>query len=182
MRREEALRLINQYIKNENLKKHLLAVEACMKAVAKYFNEDEEKWGLCGLLHDLDYEETNRQPEKHGILTVEILKKENFADQEVLNGILAHCEKKIPENKLEKSIYAIDPLTGLIIAACLMHPDKKLKSLDVGFVLRRFKEKKFAAGANREQIKKCEELGLSLENFVEICLKAMQAIDKELGL
>lgn len=182
MKREEALELINHFIKNENLKKHLLAAEACMKELAKYFNEDEEKWGLCGLLHDLDYEETNKNSKKHGILTVEILKERNFNDEEILNGILAHCEKKISENKLEKLIYAVDPLTGLIASACLMHPDKKLKSLDGDFVLRRFKEKKFAAGANREQIKKCEEIGLSLENFIEICLKAMRAIDKELSL
>ncbi|MEO0096763.1 MAG: HD domain-containing protein [candidate division WOR-3 bacterium] len=182
MKREEALKLIDNFIKNENLKKHSLAVEACMRRLAKYFNEDEEKWGLCGLLHDLDYEETNRNPENHGIRTVEILKERNFNDEEVLNGILAHCEKKNPENKLEKAIYAIDPLTGLIIAACLMHPDKKLRSLDVNFVLRRFKEKKFAAGANREQIKKCEEIGLNLERFIEFCLSAMQEIAEILGL
>ncbi|MEO0088991.1 MAG: HD domain-containing protein [candidate division WOR-3 bacterium] len=182
MKREEALKLIDNFIKNENLKKHSLAVEACMRRLAAYFNEDEEKWGLCGLLHDLDYEETNRNPENHGIRTVEILKERNFNDEEVLNGILAHCEKKNPENKLEKSIYAVDPLTGLIVAACLMHPDKKLKSLDVSFVLRRFKERKFAAGANREQIKKCEEIGLSLEKFIEICLSAMQEVAEEIGL
>lgn len=182
MQREEARELINNFIKNENLKKHCLAVEACMRKLAKYFNEDEEKWGLCGLLHDLDYEETSKNPEKHGIRTVEILKERDFTNEEILNGILAHCEKKQPENNLEKAIYAIDPLTGLIVAACLMHPDKKLKSLDVNFVLRRFKEKKFAAGANREQIRKCEELGLSLEKFIEICLSAMQEISEELGL
>ncbi|MCS7249380.1 MAG: HDIG domain-containing protein [candidate division WOR-3 bacterium] len=182
MEREEALKLVSEYIKNENLKKHSLAVEACMRKLARYFNENEEKWGLCGLLHDLDYEETNKNPEKHGIRTIEILKEKNFNDPEILNGILAHCEKKQPENNLEKAIYAIDPLTGLIVAACLMHPDRKLKSLDVNFVLRRFKEKKFASGANREQIKKCEELGLSLEKFIEICLLAMQEIDNQLGL
>ncbi len=182
MEREEALKLIDSFIKNENLKKHSLAVEACMRKLANYLNEDEEKWGLCGLLHDLDYEETSKDPERHGIRTIEILKERNFNKEEILNGILAHCEKKNPENNLEKAIYAIDPLTGLIIASCLMHPDKKLRSLDVGFVLRRFKEKKFAAGANREQIKKCEEIGLNLEKFIELCLSAMQEIAESLGL
>ncbi|MEO0088249.1 MAG: HD domain-containing protein [candidate division WOR-3 bacterium] len=182
MTRGEALKLVDNFIKNENLKKHLLAVEACMRKLAKYFNEDEEKWGLCGLLHDLDYEETNKTPETHGSRTVEILKERNFYDKEIFNGILAHCEKKVPENKLEKTIYAVDPLTGLIVAACLMHPTKKLKNVDVNFVLRRFKEKKFAAGANREQIKKCEEIGLDLEKFIEICLSAMQEISEALGL
>lgn len=181
MERNEALNLVREKVKNENLRKHMLATEACMRKLAKYFGEDEERWGLCGLLHDLDYDETAKTPEVHGLKTVEWLKEKGI-EEGILFAILAHNCHKPTESLLEKALYAVDPLTGLIVASALMHPDKKLNSVDKDFVLRRFKEKKFAAGANREQIKSCEGMGISLEDFVEICLKAMQEIAADLGL
>lgn len=183
MNREEALNKIKQYVKNKNLIKHMLATEAIMRALAKKFNEDEEKWGITGLLHDIDYELTEKEPEKHSLLAEEILKNDNLP-QEIIEAIKAHNEiHGLPrETLLAKALYVVDPLTGLIVAAALVHPEKKLAPLDVNFILNRFKEKSFARGANREQIKKCEEIGLTLEEFIDIGLKAMKTISDDLGL
>jgi len=183
MNREEALNKIKQYVKNKNLIKHMLATEAIMRALAKKFNEDEEKWGITGLLHDIDYELTEKEPEKHSLLAEEILKNDNLP-QEIIEAIKAHNEiHGLPrETLLAKALYVVDPLTGLIVAAALVHPEKKLAPLDVNFILNRFKEKSFARGANRDQIKKCEEIGLTLEEFIDIGLKAMKTISDDLGL
>lgn len=181
MNRQEALDLVLEKVSNKNLVKHMLATEACMRKLARNLQEDEERWGICGLLHDLDYDETVQTPEVHGLKTVEWL-KERGIEEGILLAILAHNCHKPTESLLEKALYAVDPLTGLIVASALMHPDKKLKSIDQEFVLRRFKEKRFAAGANREQIKSCEGMGIPLEDFVGICLQAMQEIADDLGL
>lgn len=183
MTREEALNKVKQYIKNKNLIKHMLATEAIMRTLAKKFNEDEEKWGITGLLHDIDYELTEKEPEKHSLVAEELLKNDNLSE-EIIDAIKAHNEiHGLPrETPLAKALYAVDPLTGLIVAAALIHPEKKLAPLDVNFILNRFKEKSFARGANREQIKSCEELGLTLEEFIEIGLNAMKAISVDLGL
>ncbi len=181
MERKEILAWIDENIKNKNLKKHMLAVEACMRHLARKFGEDENKWGIAGLVHDIDYEKTKDTPEKHGLVSAEMLSEKGF-NEEIINAVKAHAGKKRPQAKIEIALYAVDPLTGLIVASALMHPEKKLKALDTGFVLRRFKEKRFAAGANREQIKKCEELGLSLEEFIEVCLSAMKEISQDLEL
>ena len=138
-------------------------------------------WGLAGLLHDLDYDETHRDMKKHGYKTVEILKEYGIPDT-VLHAILAHPGHVERKTLMDKALYASDPVTGLIVAAALVHPEKKLEPLDVSFIMRRFKEKHFAKGANRDQIKSCEEMGLSLEEFLDIALKAMKRISKELGL
>lgn len=177
---EEALELVNSKIKTNNLIKHSLAVEASMRELAFYLKEDEEIWGLAGLLHDLDYEETKDDFPRHGFRTVEML--EGKVDERILYTIKAHTGHVEAKSKMDVALYAIDPLTGLIVAACLMHPEKKLECLDEKFVLRRFKEKRFAVGASREQIMSCEKLGLLLENFIAIVLKGMQKIHSELGL
>jgi len=181
MKREEALKLVNKYLKNKNLVKHCLAVEACMRKLAERFNEDQEKWGLAGLVHDLDYEITQKNPELHTTETLKILEPYNL-DPDILHAIQAHAGKVPCTSKMDWAIFSADPLTGLIVAATLMHPSKRLKEVDLGFLKRRFKEKSFARGANREEIKKCENLGLSLDEFMEICLKAMQEISQDLGL
>jgi len=184
MEREKALNILRENLKNENLIKHSLAVEAVMRELAKNFNEDEEKWGITGLLHDIDYEKTKENPELHSKLGAEILKNLGF-DEEICEAVLTHNEihNIIPKTKMAKALFCVDPLTGLIVASTLVLPSKKLKDLEVKNVLNRFKEKSFAKGANREIIKKCEEyLGLSLEKFIEIALKGMKKIDKELEL
>jgi putative nucleotidyltransferase with HDIG domain len=181
MKREEALELVQEHLKNKNLVKHCLAVEACMKAVATRLNQDTEKWGLAGILHDLDYELTERSPELHTTETVKIL-KELEVEPEIIQAVQAHAGQVPCQSDMDWAIYSIDPLTGLIIAAALMHPSKKLKEVDPGFLMRRYKEKSFARGARREDIEQCQNINLELDEFLSICLKAMQEIDKDLGL
>jgi putative nucleotidyltransferase with HDIG domain len=181
MNREEALELLRQHLKNKNLVKHCLAVEACMKAVAQRLGHDPEPWGLAGVLHDLDYEITEKRPELHTTETVKILRAKGL-DEAVIHAVEAHAGKVSCESPMDWAIYSIDPLTGLIIAAALMHPDKKLKSIDLEFVKRRYKEKSFARGARREEIEQCANLGLGLDEFISLALAAMQGIDVDLGL
>ena len=181
MNRDEALELVQKYLKNKNLVKHSLAVEVCMKAIASRLNQDVEKWGLAGILHDLDYEITEKSPELHSTETVKIL-KEMGVDPDIMQAIQAHAAQVPCKSEMDWAIYSIDPLTGLIIAATLMHPSKKLKEVDLEFVKRRYKEKSFARGAKREDIEQCRNIGLELDEFIFLCLGAMQGIDKDLGL
>ena len=181
MTREQAYNLTRPRFSNKNLFKHVLAVEAVMRELAAHFGEDVEKWGLAGLLHDLDYEETADTPERHTLVTEELLQPYEL-DDDIIRAIKCHNRIVPCESRMDKALFAADPITGLIVAATLMHPDKKLRSMTAEFVLRRFKEKSFARGANRDQIASCSELGLSLEEFTEIALRGMQHINKELGL
>lgn len=181
MERSEAMDLVRSRVKNKNLVKHMLATEAVMCRLAQHFGEDEKLWGLTGLLHDLDYDETVNDFPRHGLVTAEILEGLGV-DGQIIDAVKAHPGHQEAKTNLDKALYAVDPLTGLIVAAALMHPSKKLGGVDVQFVLNRFKEKRFAAGANREQIKSCERLGLSLASFMQLALEAMQSIDEELGL
>lgn len=181
MTREEAMALVESKVKGKNLIKHMLAVEAIMRRVARHFNEDEGMWGLTGLLHDLDYDETVNDFDRHSLLTCDWLKDFDL-DERILYAIKAHPKKVEPKSKMDWTLFAADPLSGLIVAATLMHPTKKLKDVTVDFVLNRFKEKRFAAGASREDIKACEKIGLSLEQFVGLALEGMQGISDKLGL
>jgi putative nucleotidyltransferase with HDIG domain len=181
MTREDALVLVNKQLKNGNLIKHCLAVEACMKAVALRVGQDPEPWGLAGLLHDLDYEVTEKSPELHTSETVKILNGLGM-DPLIVHAVQAHAGKVPCANSMDWAIFSIDPLTGLIIAATLMHPTKKLRAIDLEFVKRRYKEKSFAKGARRDEIEQCVNLGLSLDEFITICIQAMQGIDQDLGL
>jgi putative nucleotidyltransferase with HDIG domain len=181
MLREEALTLLKQHLKNKNLIKHCLAVEACMKAVAVRLGHEPEPWGLAGILHDLDYEVTEKSPEFHTTETVKILREKGI-EEALIHAVQAHAGKVPCQTPMDWAIYSIDPLTGLIIASTLMHPDKKLKSIDLEFVKRRYKEKSFARGARREEIEESRNLGLDLDEFISICLAAMQGIDTDLGL
>jgi len=181
MNREEALNLVKSKVKGKNLVKHMLAVEAIMRRVAQHLNEDEKMWGLTGLLHDLDYDETVNDFDRHSLLTCEWLKDYNL-DERILYAIKAHPQKVEPKSKMDWALFATDPLSGLIVAAALMHPSKKLKNVTVEFMLNRFKEKRFAAGADRDRIRACEKLGLELEDFLDLSIKAMKEISEELGL
>jgi len=183
MNRKEALELVKSEVSKKNLIKHMLATEIAMKFLAEELDGDPKKWGLAGLLHDLDYDKTCDDFENHGILSAKILSEYDI-EQEIINAIRSHPNHEAypPETTMAKALYSVDSLTGLIVAAALMHPDKKLKSLDSDFIMRRFGEKRFAAGANREQIKDCEKLGIDLERFIDITLKAMQSISDDLGL
>ncbi len=181
MTRDEAYSIVVEHVKNKNLVYHMLACEAIMRALARRFGEDEQMWGIAGLLHDLDYPETMNDPAKHGLITVEML-KDKGVDKRILDAILAHCGKKEPETLMERALYAVDPMSGLIVASALITPDKKLSAIDGKFVKRRFKEKAFAKGANREQIRTCESFGIPLDEFLDIGVKAMQSIADKIGL
>ncbi|SEG08129.1 HDIG domain-containing protein [Caloramator fervidus] len=183
MNRDLALSHVKERVKNENLLKHMFAVEAVMRALAKRLNQDEEKWAICGLVHDIDYEETADLPEKHSIVGAEVLQSLGYPE-DVVYAVKAHNEiHGFPRlSLLDKALWAADPVTGLIIASALVLPDKKLESLTVESVLKKMKKKDFAKGANREQIKSIEDIGISLEEFISISLEAMKNIAKDLGL
>lgn len=194
MDRSEAYQLMLQMLENKNLQKHCLAVEAIMRALAVklhgMYPEDpaeefsEEQWGIVGLLHDADYEITGKDLSRHTVVMEEKLREIN-APERIINGVKAHSDTIKPnrENWMEKAVWACDELSGLITAVALVRPDKKLASVEVRSVMKRFPEKSFAAGAKREQILQgAQELGFSLEEFVTIALKAMQNIAPELGL
>jgi len=183
MTHEDALEAVRDNVENENLVKHMLATEAIMRTLANRMGEDEEKWGLAGLLHDIDVELTEGDMHSHGVLGSDLVREMDVGD-DIAQAILAHNETLgVPrETSLEKALFCADPLTGLITAAALVRPDKKLASVEVKSVRKRFKEKSFAAGASREGIASCSEIGMELDEFIELGLRAMQGIAGDLGL
>lgn len=183
MNRKEVLESVRENVENKNLVKHMLATEAVMRALARRLGENESEWGLTGLLHDIDVELTAGDMNAHSKLGAD-LARELGATEAMAQAILCHNQAHgIPcSTKLAKALYCVDPVTGLITAAALVRPDKKLAGLEAKSVLRRFKEKGFAAGADREQILACRELGIELEESIELALKAMQTIAPDLGL
>lgn len=183
MERAELVKEVESRIKTKNLFKHILAVEAVMRGLARHFGEDEDRWGAAGLLHDIDYEETKTDPATHSLLSGKMAQEMGF-DQEIVDAVKAHNEYHgLPRTTgMAKALYSGDPLTGLIVAAALVSPEKKLGAIDTAFVVHRMGEKSFAKGANRDIIRACSELGLSVEEFVAIGLSAMQRIHEELGL
>ena len=183
MNREEAIDYVRDNVENENLVKHMLATEAIMRSLAKRLGEDEEEWGLTGLLHDIDMELTEGDMSSHGKLGSDLV-MEIGGSEAMAHAILSHNEAHgiSLDTKLDKALFCADPLTGLITAAALVLPDKKLAGVKAESVRKRFKEKSFAASVNREQIAGCSELGIELDEFIELGLKAMQGIAEELGL
>ena len=168
-------------MKNPNLVKHCLAVEACMRAFADKLGEDADKWGLTGLLHDLDYEYTADDPDNHTLKTVEMLAGYDLP-ADILNAIKAHNMKAEIASKMDIALYTVDPTTGFITACALMHPTKSLEAVNLKRMKKRWKEKAFAKGASREQMQEGEKLGMELDEFLTTCLTAMQGISDELGL
>lgn len=181
MNREDAFVLLQEHLKNKNLVKHCLSVEACMRKFASHFGEDEDAWGMAGLLHDLDYEYTADDPDNHALKTAEMLADKGLSD-EIIHAIKAHNHKVEIKNNMDAALLTSDPATGFIIACALMHPDKKLNSVDLKFMKKRFKEKSFAKGASRDQMRECVAMGIELDDFLTMCLEAMQGIDDQLGL
>ncbi|KKS04653.1 hypothetical protein A2W70_05015 [Candidatus Curtissbacteria bacterium RIFCSPLOWO2_02_41_11] len=198
MTKEEALKTLEDLKNSPNMVKHALACGFVMRtlchhlssqssdlpseALAKEESFDLDDWEIVGLLHDADYELTNKSLDLHTEETTKKL-KETGADQTIIDAIRGHCDKAPRETQMAKAIYACDELTGLIVACALVQPDKKLKSVTVESVLKKFKDKSFARGASRDQIKTCEtELNIPLEEFTSITLKAMQEKAGELGL
>lgn len=182
--REEAYKLLAEYNKTDSLIKHALTVEAVMLHFAKLFNEeDKEKWGVIGLIHDLDYE---MYPDEHCTKTKEILTEKNWPE-DYIHAVVSHgwklCSDVEPVERMEKLLYTIDELTGLIAATALMRPSKSILDTEVKSVKKKWKQKGFAAGVNREIIETgAEMLGMELEQIMAETIKGMQKVAESIGL
>ena len=181
--REEAFTLLTRYNQNEALIKHALAVEGVMRYFARKRGEDEEKWGIIGLIHDLDYE---KYPDEHCRKTEEIL-KENAWPQEYIRAVISHgwgiCTDVEPQTELEKTLYAIDELTGLIVTTALVRPSKSVMDLKAKSVKKKWKEKRFAAGVDRSIIEKgAEMLGMELTDLITDTILGMRDVAEKIGL
>ncbi len=183
MNREGAWHLLCQYTKNPGLRKHGLAVEAAMLAYARKYGGDEETWAIVGLLHDFDYE-VHPNPEEHPVKGAEILRQRGVSE-EIVHAILCHANYLDVERRspMDKAIYAVDELTGLITAVALVKPGKSLDQVDVASVRKKMKDKGFARSVNREDIVKgAEELGVELDEHIAFVIQAMKPVAVELGL
>ena len=182
MTREAAWELLTEHTKSESLRKHALAVEACMRAYARRFGEDEERWGVTGLIHDFDYEKYPDAPD-HPLKGHEILTEKGWPE-EIRSAILGHADYTgVPrESRMSKALFACDELAGFITACSLVRPER-IRSLEAKSVRKRMKDKAFARSVSREDITRgAEELGVPLDEHVAFCIEAMRAIANELGL
>jgi len=183
MKREEALSIVREYVKNENLVRHMLAVEAAMRYYAEMMDGDVETWGLTGLLHDFDWE-IHPTLEEHPQAGVPIL-RERGVPEEIIRAIQSHADHTgIPRtSQMEKALFACDEITGLITAVALVRPSRSLYDLKVSSVKKKWKDKAFAAGANREEISRAtDEFGVELWQHVDHVIQAMRTIAPELDL
>jgi putative nucleotidyltransferase with HDIG domain len=183
MNRQEALDLVHQYVKNENLIRHMLAVEAAMRFYAEKYGEDPELWGIVGLLHDFDWE-IHPTLEEHPQAGAPIL-RQHGVPEEIIHAVLSHADHTgvARINRMEKALYACDEITGLITAVALVRPSRSLSDLEVSSVKKKWKDKAFAAGANRQEIEKAtQELGIDLWEHVGNVITAMRDIAPQLGL
>jgi putative nucleotidyltransferase with HDIG domain len=181
--REEAYQLLTEYNKSDSLIKHALAVEGVMRYFARKRGEDEEKWGVIGLIHDLDYE---KFPEEHCHKSEEILKEKGWPE-EYIRAVVSHgwglCSEVEPQTELEKVLYTIDELTGLVVTTALVRPSKSVMDVKVKSVKKKWKDKRFAAGVDRSIIEKgAEMLGMELTDLLADTLAGMQEVAEEIGL
>ncbi|MBW2033330.1 MAG: HDIG domain-containing protein [Deltaproteobacteria bacterium] len=184
LNREEALALLKDHLQNRNMIKHCLASEAVMIALAEKLGEDREKWGLAGLLHDIDTELVHGDLSEHTLEAEKILRDKGL-DEEIIRAIKLHNEKAHGEKRTENFHFALaagETITGLIIATTLVYPDKKINSVKPKSIKKRMKEKSFAASVSRDTIMECEKLGMDIDEFAWVCLTAMQGISDDLGL
>ena len=181
--REEALDLLKKYNKTESLIKHALAVEGVMRYFARKRDEDEEKWGIIGLIHDLDYEQF---PEQHCKKTEEILRENNWPE-EYIRAVISHgwgiCTEVKPESEMEKILYTIDELTGLVVTTALVRPSKSVLDVKTKSVKKKWKDKRFAAGVDRSIIEKgAEMLGVELSDLINETIMGMREVAEDIGL
>ena len=184
MNRSEAIELLKKYVKSEKMLYHSYASEAILRVLAKRLGEDEEKWGLAGLIHDIDVEITNADPKIHCLEAEKILFQLNV-DPQIVDAIKMHNEEAtgLPRStKFQHALAAGETISGLIYAIALVYPDKKIASVKAKSVVKRMKEKAFAAAVSRETIMECEKIGLSIDEFAEIAVNAMKEIGAEIGL
>jgi len=182
--RDEAVKLMEAYLQSDSLRKHCYATEAVMRAMAEKLGQDPELWGIVGLLHDLDFEETKDQPARHGLRTAEILQGKGISSM-VIEAIKSHNAEALGierKTDLDIALTCSECITGMVVATTLVYPDKKISSVKPSSIIKRMKQKDFARNVNRDLIRKCEDLHLSLEEFAELSLKAMATISDQLGL
>jgi predicted hydrolase (HD superfamily) len=185
MDREQALEVVRKYTKKEITYRHLISVEGVMRALAGRFGENEDRWGFTGLFHDLDYDVTASEEGDlgdHAYKTVEWLKEEGFDDEGVLNAILAHRFEEYRTDLLSQAIVHADAVAGLLVACALVRPQKS-EGMKVSSVKKKLKEKSFAPGVEREEIRNVEEsVGLPLDEFLEVAIAGLRSIAPEIGL
>jgi putative nucleotidyltransferase with HDIG domain len=182
MDRDQALAIVKKYTEKDITYRHLISVEGVMRALARRFGEDEDRWGYSGLFHDLDYDQTADDFEKHTLLTVEWLRAEGFDDERVLNAILAHKEAKYRDDLLSRAIVNADAIAGLLVASALVRPEKS-NGMKVSSVRKKLKEKAFAPGVEREEIWDVEEhIGLPLDEFIAVSIEGLQSVAPEIDL
>jgi putative nucleotidyltransferase with HDIG domain len=182
MTRDEAFALVAGRLGETATLAHCLACEACMRSLARRLGGDEERWGLTGLVHDLDLDETASDPERHTVVGAGVLRAAGF-DEDIVEAVLGHNNKAERTTLMARALWVVDPTTGFITAAALIRPSKSTADLAVPSIAKRMKDKRFAAAVNRDQIRACEtELGLPLDDFLALCLSAMDAIRDRIGL
>lgn len=183
MTRGEALSLLHEYTEGESLRRHAYAVEASMRAYARKFGEDEEKWGITGLLHDFDYEKYPT-PEEHTIVGAKILAEHGYPE-EVIYAIRAHADYNGLERNtlLAKALYACDEISGFVMAVTMVRPTRNVADVEVKSVKKKLKDKAFARGVHREDVYQgAEELGVNLDEHIEFIIRALTEVASELGL
>ncbi len=181
--REKALKMMEENIDTDNLKKHMLAVAQIMKKLADELGCDEDKWEILGLVHDMDYEETKDDPEEHALRSAEMV--EGKVPEDVIRAIKAHNHQHTevePHRDMEYGLIATDAVSGLIVATALVMPNSKIEEARPESVEKKFDDSSFAKNIDRDRILRCEELGLERDEFLELSLNALQEIDEELGL
>lgn len=181
--RAQAFELVKKNVTKNNVIYHMIAVEAIMTGLAKQLAEDQEKWALVGLLHDVDYEKTETTPEQHSLLAENMLK--DIVDADVIRAIKCHNFEHTgvkPETKMERALIAADAVSGLLVACALVMPSKKLADVKVESVAKKFKDRDFARGASRERILFCEKIGISQEKFFEVALNGLKESASLIGL
>jgi uncharacterized protein len=180
--RSEAVALVRKYSAKDITVRHLVSVEGVMRALARHFGEDADRWGLAGLFHDLDQDHTHDDPERHGHQSVQWLRREGFSDEAVLNTVLAHADERYQTDLMSKAITHADGVAGLLVASALVRPDGA-QGMKVSSVKKKLKERSFAPGVERDKIRGVEEsIGVPLDEFIAISISGLQEVAREIGL
>lgn len=178
--RKEAEELLYSHLKTESMRRHSLATAAVMEGLAEKLGASTEEWFITGLLHDIDFEQTNDKPDQHGVIAMKILENIDI-HQEMKGAILSHSGNAPLNTLIDKALWSADAVNGLVIAAALMRPDNSIKNIELKSLKKKYKNRAFAAGANREQIAECSSFGIELDEFLQLSIDALAKYEKELG-
>ena len=180
MDREQARAFVRDKTDKDITVRHLISVEGVMRRLAQHFGEDEDRWGLTGLFHDLDQDITGEDMERHAYVAADWLREEGV-DEAVINGVLAHAHPEYRTDLMSRSVVAADAVAGLLVAAALVRPEKAT-GMKVKSVKKKLKEKSFAPGVNRDEIRQCEELGVELAEFIQLGIEGLQLVAADIDL